>query len=288
MKVTRNLFKSLAALAALVAALPAAVPAIAQSAPPTAAPAVAAPAAAEPAKPAQATRDEGYVLGLDDVVEVSLVGQPDFRTRARVETDGTIALPFIGTMKVVGETPLSLSKIIAGKLKNGGYYLNPIVSVDIAAYASRYVIVLGEVATPGLQPVSRAFKVSEILARAGGVRPGAATYVQLRRANGEEMKLSYKALAIGSDENDPIVQAGDKIYVPSAELFYIYGQVNGPGVYPILEGMTLRMALARAGGLTMMGSDKRIKLMRGGAEQKAALDAKILEGDVVVVGDRGF
>jgi polysaccharide export outer membrane protein len=251
--------------------------------------------APRPAGPAQGPRAEqdvtaGYILGADDVVEVAVLGQPEFTTRARVRANGTVQLPFIGETQVAGETALSLSRKITEKLRAGGYYARPVVTAEIVNFASRYVIVLGDVAQPGLQPVDRDYRVSEVLARAGGLRDTGADFVVLRRANGEELKLPFNRLATGSQQEDPVVQAGDKLYVPAADLFYIYGQVNAPGVYPIKgEGpMTIRKALARGGGVGPSGSTKKIKVFRNGEEIKVKLDDQLRPGDVVTVGERVF
>jgi polysaccharide biosynthesis/export protein len=230
----------------------------------------------------------GYILGPDDVVEVSVLGQPEFTTRTRVRTDGTIVLPYVGSTAVSGDTPISLAKRISGVLKAGGYYSNPIVSVEIAGFASRYVIVLGAVAQPGLQPVDRPYRVSEIVARAGGIRSDGAEYVVVRSEKGGEVKLPFEKLATGDAQDDPFVLPGDKVYVPAAETYYIYGLINAPGVYPIRDRLTLRKAIARGGGLGPAGSEKKISVYRDGKKTALALDEPILSDDVVVVGQRPF
>ena len=265
--------------------------AIAQTAPPVAtptAPRPAAPVTPEAPKAAANTADAGYVLGSDDVVEVSVLGQPEFTTRSRIRADGTIVLPYIGSTAVSGDTPVSLAKRIAGVLKAGGYYSNPIVSIEISGFASRYVIVLGAVGQPGLQPVDRPYRVSEIVARAGGIRGDGAEFVIVRREKGGELKLPFDKLATGDATDDPFVSPGDKVYVPPAETYYIYGQINAPGVYPIRDKLTLRKAIARGGGLGAAGSEKKISVYRDGKKTALALDEPILPDDVVVVGQRSF
>ena len=78
------------------------------------------------------------------------------------------------------------------------------------------------------------------------------------------------------------------MFVPEPEQFYIYGQVNAPGAYPLRSGMTLRQALARGGGLTPSGSAKRLTLYRGEQKLKQSLDTVLQAGDVVVIGERLF
>jgi polysaccharide export outer membrane protein len=243
------------------------------------------------APPTQAAKDvaEGYVLGADDVVEVTVLGQPEFTTRARVKANGTIQLPFIGEQRLAGETALSLAPKIAERLRSGGYYAKPVVNIEISSFASRYVTLLGSIAQPGLQPVDREYRLSEIIARAGGLRETGADFVTLTRADGDQRNYAFDKLASGGPDDDPMVRPGDKIFVPEAEIFYIYGQINAPGVYPIRGGpMTVRKAVARGGGFNASGSAGRIKLFRGGVEKKVKLDVEIQPGDVLVVGERLF
>ncbi len=285
----RSVCKSLIAAAMLLSPISAFAQAGKVDAPKTAPPpAATVPATAPVAAPAVNSRDAGYVLGPDDVIEVSVLGQPEFGTRSRIRADGTIVLPFVGSTAVSGETPVTLAKRVAGVLKAGGYYSNPIVSVEIAGFASRYVIVLGSVGQPGLQPVDRPYRVSEIIARAGGIRGDGAAFVIVRREKGEELKLPFEMLATGGPNDDPFVAPGDKVYVPQAETYYIYGQINSPGVFPIREKLTLRKAIARSGGLGAAGSEKKISVYRDGKKASLALDETIQPDDVIVVGQRSF
>jgi polysaccharide export outer membrane protein len=230
----------------------------------------------------------GYVLGRDDVVEVSLLGRNDFGGRARVQADGTIQLALIGKVIAAEHTTAELSDAIRKQLQTGGYFADPIVNIEVVSYASRYVTVLGSVGTPGLVPINRPYRLSEILARVGGVRADAADYLVVRPEKGPEKRLYIRDLATGDSTQDPYVAAGDKIYSPTAEVFYIYGQVNGPGAYPLVSDMTVRMAIAKAGGLTESGSDKKVDVTRGGKKAKLDTGAKLMSGDVLFIGERLF
>jgi polysaccharide export outer membrane protein len=263
-----------------------AAPAIAQTAtgqqPATAAPP--APAASSPA-----VLGDGYVIGLGDTLDIVMVGVEDFRGRVVVQQDGTIQLPYVGNLVAKDKTLLQLGKEVAAALERGGYYVKPAIQVTVAQNTSRYVTVLGEVGTPGLVPVDRAFRASEMIARVGGIKPTGAQTFYLRRESGTEIPLTLEQIARGGADADPVVNPGDKIFVPEAPTFYIYGQVNAPGTYAIQNSMNLRMALARAGGLTSLGSDKRITVVRGGEElKKFSLNDPIMDDDVIVIGERFF
>ena len=123
---------------------------------------------------------------------------------------------------------------------------------------------------------------------AGGAKASAGDTLVLRRANGEEFNLPLAKVSAGGPADDPQVQPGDKLYIAEAANFYIYGQVSGPGAYKIERGMTIRMALARGGGLTDRGSLNRVSIIRNGQKMKADLDMPIRIDDTIVVGERFF
>jgi polysaccharide export outer membrane protein len=244
---------------------------------------------AAPAAPPPAQGDQNYLIGPGDTVEVTALERSDFDTKAKVGADGMIQLPLIGAIAASNRTTQQLNEQISAALIKGGFFSRPNLSVTVISFAARYVTVLGAVTSPGLVPIDRAYRVSEILARVGGVKESAADYVVLRPAKGEERHLPIKSLAIGSLGDDPYVAPGDTIYSPTAELFYISGQVKSPGAYSMISDMTLRMAIGRGGGLTDLGSERGIKITRDGHKLgKVDLDSKIQAGDVIVVGERLF
>lgn len=243
-----------------------------------------------PAPETDAAKDlsAGYVLGPDDTIEISVLGQPEFLTRARVKANGVVQLPFIGEQMVSGETALTLAPKIAEKLRSGGFYSKPVVNVEISGFSSRYVTLLGAIGSPGLQPVDREYRLSEVVARAGGLRGDGADYVTLTRLDGTQKNYPFEKLASGGPEDDPMVRPGDKIYVPLADTYYVYGAINQPGQFPIRGEMTVRNVIARSGGIAPSGSLKRIKLFRNGQKQKVDMDMKIQAGDVFTIGERAF
>lgn len=273
----RNMIRLLLCLPLLLAA-----PSLAQqpSSPPT---------SASASQKDQISLVDGYVVGVGDVMEIAVLGQEEYKARVQVQSDGSIQLPFVGDIPAAGMKLLQLRDEVRKRLIAGGYYADPAVQVVVSTYASRYVIVLGEVVSPGLVPVDRAYRLSEVIARVGGLRETGSDEVVLRRESGEEYRLSFNNIAMGGANEDPVVNPGDKVFVPVAETFYIYGQVNAPGNYRIAKDMSMRKALARAGGLTSLGSEGRIKVVRDGVEiKKFDLSQPITSGDVIVVGERFF
>jgi polysaccharide export outer membrane protein len=235
--------------------------------------------------------DSSYILGVGDVVEVGLVGRGDFTSRVRVGTDGTLLLPLIGHIKASDRTVIDLSEDVRQALIKGGFYSDPVVRTEVVGISSRYVTVLGNVGTPGLLPLDRNYRLSEILAKVGGRGGSGAPYVLLTRVGAPKAdRYSIDKLAAGSEE-DPIVHAGDKIFIPTAEaeVFYISGEVKAPGAFPVSDKMSVRMAIARGGGVTENGSEKKVTLIRDGKEvRKVSLDDPVKVGDIIKIGERLF
>jgi polysaccharide biosynthesis/export protein len=282
---TIGLFLVLLTAAAPCAALAQAKPA---PSPAKSAPAAApiAPAAPNGSKQGDTSKEE-YIIGPEDVVEVEVVGQPD-RSRVRVYTDGTIQMNLVGKMTAAGKTPRQLGTDIAAALKTGGYFADPVVNVEVVGFSSRYVTVLGAVGSPGLVPINRPYRLSEVMARVGGVREGAADYIIVRPETGPEKRYNVEKLASGDSSEDPMVAAGDKIFAPTAEVCYLTGQVKSPGTYPIKTDMTIAQAIARGGGLTDSGTDKNVKVTRGGKTIKLRPTDKVQPGDVLLINERLF
>jgi protein involved in polysaccharide export with SLBB domain len=73
--------------------------------------------------------------------------------------------------------------------------------------------------------------------------------------------------------------------------FFILGEVQKPGSYPFVNGMTVVNAVALAGGYTPRASRSHFFVRRaksGAAEQEVAEDTVVLPGDVIRVPERFF
>lgn len=238
---------------------------------------------------ADATAADTYPIGQGDVLDIGIAGDDKFKAHVAVQADGTVTLPLLHTLTVANYTPLQVRDLVRDRLQAGGYYKDPAVNVVVATNSSRYVTVLGEVGQPGTVPLDRTYHVSEVLARVGGTKESGADTLTLRRPNGQVMVLDIHAIATGGVEDDPLVYPGDKIFLATAPHFSISGAIKSPGVYRLDKGITLRKALARGGGLSNLGSEKKIKLFRNSKELHGlALSEPLQADDEVVVGERFF
>jgi polysaccharide export outer membrane protein len=95
------------------------------------------------------------------------------------------------------------------------------------------------------------------------------------------------ALKSGGYLIDPQVSIQVLNYRP----FYIIGEVNNPGSFEYVNGMTVINAVALAGGFTYRADQDDIVISRGGSsgpEIEAAPDTEVLPGDIIEVQERFF
>jgi polysaccharide export outer membrane protein len=116
----------------------------------------------------------------------------------------------------------------------------------------------------------------------------AADEATLIRKDGSKSTLDLQRLFDGDPTQNPTVNGGDTIYVPRAPQFYIYGEVQKPGMYRLERNMTVSRAISAGGGLTPKGSERRVVVKRrdaGGKERTLSLDGSsaILPDDVIYV-----
>lgn len=242
-------------------------------------------AAVSPAAPAQGA-GSGYLLGPEDEVKIAVFGQPDLSTTTRIKEDGTVLLALIGPITARGKTTTQLSQDIAAGYAAGGYLTKPSVSVEVANYVSRFVTVLGNVPQAGNYPLDRSYTVASMLAKAGGSTKDGANAVILTPIDGSgPVRISLADMSAGANRQ---LKAGDILFVPPAEKVYVYGQVQQPGAFSFAPGQSFRQALALAGGPTLAGSTKRIKVRRGGKEIQADLDDAVQPEDVLIIREKLF
>jgi polysaccharide biosynthesis/export protein len=239
-----------------------------------------------------------YRLGAGDVVKITVYNNPDLTTEAEVSQNGSISFPLIGEIAIGGLTRGEAEKALAGRLGSGGFVPDAHVNVLIAQYRSRQISVMGEVGKPGKYPINQPISVTDAIAAAGGITPkGSNTVIVIKR--GQDGKTSRhevdvkKLLATGDMRHNVTIDAGDIVNVPTASVFYIYGEVRQPGAYPLAPDMTVQQALSVGGGLTVRGTERGIRLERRGPDgksssQRVQLSEKLKPDDVLRVPESWF
>ena len=224
--------------------------------------------------------EQGYVIGVRDVLEISVFNQSDLSGRYTVEADGAFSFPLIGRVVAGGRTVGELEETLRSRLLDG-YFKNPRVTVAVAEYQSQQVFVMGEVRNPGAFPLRAETSLIEILALAGLTPEASGIAVVVRAGDGaggpspgngwsgpppvggaDTLRVNLRDLEGGDLSRNIELRDGDTVFIPRAEVVYIFGEVRDPGAYPIQEGMTVLQALALAGGSTEFAALNRITIRR--------------------------
>ena len=251
---------------------------------------------AAPAAADRGTEQSNTVLGVGDVVKITVFQNPDMTTEARISEAGTITFPLLGAVRVAGMTPAQAERSIADGLKKGGYVVQPQVNVFLVQLRSRQVPVLGQVNKPGKYPLEESStKLTDLLAMAGGSTGSDTVTVMKKNGNGyKKVEVDLPELFLKGDlSSDLQVSNGDIVYVQRPPVFYVYGEVARPGVYRLERKMTVMQALATAGGLTPRGTDRDIGITRRNESDEVqrintGLNDLVRQDDVIYVRQSWF
>jgi polysaccharide biosynthesis/export protein len=159
-----------------------------------------------------------YVIGNEDVLNVSVWKEPDISRIVPVRPDGKITLPLVGEIQASGITPLQLQAHITDGLR--AYVSNPDVTVIVQEVKSLKFNIVGEITKPGSYVLTEPMTVLDAIAAGGGLRDfakGSRIYVLRANADGSHSKLpfDYKNVIKGKRVNDNIeLHPGDTIVVP--------------------------------------------------------------------------
>lgn len=108
----------------------------------------------------------GYRLSSGDKLKVTVFDEKSLSGEYVIGDGGALALPLIEKIDAGGKTPEQVASAISGRLKEGGYVLNPRVSVEIMEH--RPFFILGEVAKPGEYVYNSELTLDQAVAKAGG------------------------------------------------------------------------------------------------------------------------
>lgn len=161
--------------------------------------------------------DPNYVIGAQDLLDVSVWKEPDLSRQVPVRPDGKISLPLLNDVQAMGMTPSQLASQITEGLSK--FMNSPQVTVIVTQINSQRVYILGEVGRAGAYGLLPGMTVLQALSNAGGFTAFAnqkGIYV-LRQENGKQQKLlfNYKEVVSGKKPEQNIeLKPGDTIVIP--------------------------------------------------------------------------
>jgi polysaccharide export outer membrane protein len=160
-----------------------------------------------------------YRIGPSDELVIRVLPDPAIEREVIVQPDGSFAFDLIGKVEASNRTPAEVAAEIEERISE--YRVSPSVTVSLNRTASSSVTVIGEVKTPGMYPVERDLRVTDVIARAQGetVYAAASRARLIRREGGEQANVYISNLDDiheGDLTTDYQVLRGDLIYVPPA------------------------------------------------------------------------
>ncbi|WP_413459974.1 polysaccharide export protein EpsE [Herbaspirillum huttiense] len=233
---------------------------------------------------------DDILLGAGDVVRIKVYGSDDLSLETRISEAGIVSYPLIGEVKVGGLSTAQAETKIAGLLKKGGFLVNPQVNILVTVPQSQMVSVLGQVNKPGRYPLDGKRNVADVVALAGGVSPDGGDALTIVRNDGKTVTKQlvdiYAITHSGDTTALPEVMGNDVVYVERSLRFYIYGEVQRPGMYKLERGTTLLQALSVGGGLTQRGTERGLLVKRrdpdGNLQEITLKKDDLLQADDVV------
>ncbi len=268
---------------------------------------------------------EDYRIGTGDFIEIRVEDAPELLTRTRVNAKGNVLMPYLQFVEVGGKTTEEVTTLVVSKLR-GKYLKNPHVSVGIMQVNSHTFLIHGAVRRPGPYQIEGRPSLFRLIAYAGGLMEnygsrayiirevkdlgkdlgkepsdatlGAPTTMEASELPKHEMLVSnISSLYKGRFDQDVLLEPGDVINIPPTDVFFVAGEVNAPGEFPLKDGTTLRQAIALAQNTAPKAHRKSAVIFREGVngERKEinvdidaimsnkSPDVQILANDIIIV-----
>ncbi|MCS6924032.1 MAG: SLBB domain-containing protein, partial [Fimbriimonadales bacterium] len=173
---------------------------------------------------------------------------------------------------------------IARRLREGEFYRDPKVTVEIAQRAEPKITVQGAVRRGGDYTLQPGWRLSDALREAQPTDAADLSAVRLERLGGERLTLNHlKFVQEGDESANPVLQAGDRIFVPlrpGGRSVLVLGAVRSPGSFDHSEAKTLIQALGKAGGTLPEADTSRIQIRRANQAEPLSVNLNTLQGDV--------
>jgi len=223
-----------------------------------------------------------YQIGPEDVLTIITRDMPEASGDYMVRLDGTFSFPVAGTVKAAGLTPTQLQSQLMDSLKKE--LRDPVVTVNVKQMHVNRIYILGVVGHPGLYDFKPGWRLTELIASAGGLAlpPERLTAVLFRAGQGNKTISMKEIFVDGKDDLNTSLLPGDVVNIRSDSTIRInvVGSVQHPGQFDIIDGQGAVEAIAAAGG----GIDNNSALSKA-AIHRADGDIPVNLYDAIVKGN---
>lgn len=159
---------------------------------------------------------ERSVLGPGDIFTLEVVGEKDLPKEYQVAADGSVDVPYIHNVRVLGLEAQEVAQLVRKQLIEQKFLADPSVIVQVKEFHSRRITVLGQVAKPGSFPFTPGLSLIQAISLGGGLTAIAdADRVNITRKGKNKSYtavVSVDSITEGTSPDIPL-QAGDAIFV---------------------------------------------------------------------------
>jgi len=281
---------------------------------------------------------EDYRIGSRDVIEIKVEDAPELSSTYQVNADGTFLMPYLKRVVAKDKTPEELSRLIGDGLRGRYLKDPQVLISVKQYYSRTFFIqgavrrpgVYQMEGHPSLLKLitvagglsenhgSTAFIIREVKKKpsdASASTSEAKPEPKLAAANAanvgersadtvsDDIEYTLKTvkisgLFIGNFDQNMYVEPGDIVNIPISDVFFVAGEVNAPGSFPLSDGTTLRQAIALSQGMTFnaavghcvifrqdraTGQRQEIPVDVGAVMKGRGEDVTIMANDIVIV-----
>jgi polysaccharide export outer membrane protein len=244
---------------------------------------------------------DGYRIGPDDILAISVWDNKDVDHVVFVRPDGKISLPLLGEVQAGG---LTVEELITQLNQGYGRTIKGAqATVIVREIRSRPVFFVGGVGKPGPMQLTQHLTLLQAASLAGGLNQAADQEGAFVLRAGKMIPVNFVRLMKGDVSQNILLEPGDTIVVPIADTVYVQGEVKKPGTIKFTTDLTMVKAISEAGGFTDLAAPKRVTVLRGDAAKKqnmrvnvdqmitdpqSAPDLPLRPNDVIIVPQRLF
>ena len=247
-----------------------------------------------------------YHIQLGDQIHIALPGETTLNKDFTVSIDGTINLPEIGIITIIGYSETELQKKLHQSLSP---VFRDMSGFSVFVAKKRLLIyVMGYVKKPGKVFLSASANVQMALQAAGGLRSGAQLdKLQLRSSNNTNIFNYKKYLDSGDNNILPRLSSLDTLFVPASPMIgnievdfdptkmaaggdasdkfaiKVFGEVHQQGTFSFNPGTSLIEFLMKAGGVTRYAGVEQIRVITNGEPVLFNLKHYLDSGDATLL-----
>ena len=213
-----------------------------------------------------ASRASSVGLAPGDTIEAHFIDFPEASDlRLTVSPQGNLFVPYVGPVKVAGMMPDEAQGAIVEALKKKDVVAEPQVALTVLTARNLSAVVVGEVTQPHPVPLFSPLPLSAVLSQVGGFTQMANYHILISHSDGRpvtEVELDNSFRDVSGKDTD--VVPGDVVDVLRANTFYALGELQKPGMFPMIGTLHLSLlqAIATAGGVTNTAQLSGLRVFR--------------------------